>query len=227
MMRGMRDGEAELASASWDAEYLAGRYRDEPPVAFVADIVDAARAHGVSRGLYVGCGNGRNYVPLARAGLELTGLDISAAALEQLAARAPEYAGRLVHGDLTAVTGTFDLVIGIQVFQHGDRAAAHAAIGAARRRLRPGGLFCIRVNAAGTDLWPGHELTETHADGGFTIRYLEGSKAGLRIHFFSAAELAGLFRGFEPVLPPRLDRTWRTPPAPGQWSQWEAIWRLA
>ena len=227
MMRGMRDGEAELASASWDAEYLAGRYRDEPPVPFVADIVDAARAHGLTRGLYVGCGNGRNYVPLVRAGLELTGLDISAAALEQLAARAPECAGRLVHGDLGAVTGTFDLVIGIQVFQHGDRATTHAAISEAQRRLRPGGLFCIRVNAAGTDLWPAHELTETHADGGFTIRYLEGSKAGLRIHFFSAAELAGLFGGFEPVLPSRLDRTWRTPPAPGQWSQWEAIWRLA
>ena len=29
----------------------------------------------------------------------------------------------------------------------------------------------------------------------------------------------------DPVLAPRLDRTVRTPPQPGQWTQWEAIWR--
>jgi SAM-dependent methyltransferase len=216
-------------TTSWDAEYRGGRYRDEAPVPFTGDIVAAARGYGLRRGLYVGCGNGRNFVPLSRAGLELTGLDISATALEQLAERAPEYAGRLIHGDLTAVGDTFDLVIGIQVFQHGHQAAAHAAIGAAQRLLRPGGLFCLRVNAVGTDLWPAHEVTEEDPDGGFTIRYLAGTKAGLQIHFFGAAELAGLFGAprFAPVRPARIDQTRREPPAPGQWSQWEGIWRLS
>lgn len=215
--------------ASWEAEYQTGRYRDEPAVPFTADILAAARAHGVSRGLYVGCGNGRNFVPLSQAGLELTGVDLSATALEQLAERAPQYAGRLIHGDLSAVSGPYDLVIGIQVFQHGDRATTHAALAAARGLLRPGGLFCLRVNAVGTDLWPAHEVTETGQDGGFTIRYLAGSKTGLAIHYFSEAELGALFSPprFEPVLPLRIDRTWREPPAPGQWSQWEAIWRIS
>jgi len=63
-------------AAAWDAEYAAGRYAGDPPVAFVRDIVDAARERGLRRGLYVGCGNGRNLLPLLDAGLDLTGLDI-------------------------------------------------------------------------------------------------------------------------------------------------------
>ncbi len=218
------------AAASWDAEYAAGRYAGEPPVAFAGDILAAAREAGVTAGLYVGCGNGRNYLPLAGGGLDLTGLDISATALAQLAARPGTRRGRLVCGDLSCLrpSALFPLVIGIQVFQHGDRAIAQAHIRQAARHVTPGGLLCLRVNASSTDVRPAHEVTERHADGGFTVRYLAGSKRGLLVHFFGEAELAGLPGcGFVPVLPLRCARTWRTPPAAGQWSQWEAIWRRA
>jgi SAM-dependent methyltransferase len=219
--------DSDPAAAAWDAEYAAGRYTGERPVAFTSDILAAARQAGVTRGLYIGCGNGRNYLPLASGGLDLTGLDISAAAIAQLTARAPHRRDRLIHGGLSALpAGTaYQLVIGIQVFQHGDRAAAHAHIRAAQQRLTPGGLFCLRVNATATDVWPDHEVTECHPEGGFTIRYLAGPKQGLLIHFFASAELDALFcEGYTPVLPPRLQVTRRSPPQPGQWSQWEAIW---
>jgi SAM-dependent methyltransferase len=183
---------------------------------------------GLGRGLYIGCGNGRNYLPLVAGGLDLTGLDVSAAAIAQLTARVPDRRDHLVHGDLSSLpaTAAYPLVVGIQVFQHGDRAAAHAHIRAAQRRLMPGGLFCLRVNATATDVWSRHEVTEHHPDGGFTVRYLAGPKQGLLIHFFTGAELNGLFAdGFTPVLPPRLRQIRRDPPRRGQWSQWEAIWR--
>jgi hypothetical protein len=215
-------------AAAWDAEYTAGRYRDDPPVGLTRDILATARQAGMARGLYVGCGNGRNYLPLVAGGLDLTGLDISAAAIAQLAERAPGRRDRLICGDLTTLPpgGTWPLVIGIQVFQHGDRATAHAHIRAAQQRATPGGLFCLRVNATGTDIWPEHEVTEHDPDGGLTVRYLAGPKQGLLIHIFTATELEALFAGqFAPVLPLRVQRTWRTPPQPGQWSQWEAIWR--
>jgi hypothetical protein len=67
--------DADVA-ASWDAEYAAGCYARDVPVGFVRDVLAAARQHGLRRGLYVGCGNGRNLVPLVDAGLDLTGLDI-------------------------------------------------------------------------------------------------------------------------------------------------------
>ncbi len=121
----MHDSPAQ--AASWDKEYAGGRYRDEPPVAFVADILAAAREAGVARGLYIGCGNGRNYEPLVRGGLDLTGLDISEVALRQLSARMPGRRGSLVLGDLSALPAArYGIVVGIQVFQHGHAEAAHA-----------------------------------------------------------------------------------------------------
>jgi SAM-dependent methyltransferase len=216
------------AAVSWDAEYTAGRYAGEQPVAFVRDVLAVARQAMVTDGLYVGCGNGRNYLPLIDGGLDLTGLDISAAAITQLAARAPARRDRLVCGDLSALPAeaVYPLVIGIQVFQHGNRATAHAHIRAAQQRVSPGGLFCLRVNATGTDVWPRHKVTEHGPDGGLTVRYLAGPKQGLDIHFFAKAELDELFAAeFTAIIPPRLHQTRRDPPQPGQWSQWEAIWR--
>jgi SAM-dependent methyltransferase len=220
--------ESRRTRHAWDVEYASGRYRDEPPLPFVSDILAAARAHGLlgATGLYVGCGNGRNYLPLVAGGLDLVGLDVSATALAQLAERSPERGDRLIHGDLSVLPRgtTYPLVIGIQVFQHGDCATAHEHVRAAQARLAPGGLFCLRVNAVGTELVYDHEVTERGADGAFTVRYRAGPKAGLDIHFFAEAELHELFVGYEPVLDPRLVQTRRTPPRRGQWSQWEAIW---
>jgi len=74
----------------------------------------------------------------------------------------------------------------------------------------PGGLLCLRVNAAATDVWPRHQVIEHHPDGSFTVRYLAGPKQGLSIHFVTRAELGALFAaGFTPVLPPRLQQTRR------------------
>jgi SAM-dependent methyltransferase len=216
------------AAAAWDAEYASGSYQGAPPVPFTRDIVAAAAGRGLTRGLYIGCGNGRNLLPMLAAGLDLTGLDISAQAIGQLRLRRPDLAGRLITGDLAALPPDvrYELVIGIQVFQHGTRAQAHRHLAGAAARVAPGGLLCVRVNACGTDIGHEHERFEEQPDGSYTVRYLAGPKAGLAIHFFTAAELAGLAGdGFAQVLPFRLDSTPRTPPSAGQWSQWEVIWQ--
>lgn len=218
----------EPVASSWDAEYQSGRYLGAQPDGFVADIIAVAAAHGLCTGLYIGCGNGRNLVPLLDAGLDLTGLDISREALTQLRARRPDRAGRLVLGDVSALSPTaqYDLVVGIQVFQHGRREQAARHLACAAALVRPGGLFCVRVNAAGTDVEYDHDHFEEDEHGGFTVHYRAGPKAGLDIHFFSAAELASLVpRSFTQVLPLRRHTTQRPPPAQGQWSQWEVIWR--
>ena len=179
-------------------------------------------------GLYIGCGNGRNYLPLVAGGLDMLGLDVSAVALEQLRDTAPERASRLVCGDLRALPHAvaFDLVIGIQVFQHGNREAAHEHVAAAQARLSQGGLFCIRVNHAQSDLVLPHRVIERDDDGSYSVEYLAGPKSGLLVHFFTEVEIAGLFAGYRSVLPLRRAVVQR---ADGrtQWSQCEAIWQKA
>jgi len=217
-------------SAAWDREYSNGRYLDEPPVPFVHDIIVAAEEAGLlgGTGLYIGAGNGRNYLPLLAAGLDLTGLDISGVAIGALAERMPGRTDRLVHGDLSCLQPgtTFHTVVGIQVFQHGSREFCHAHVRAALRRVAPGGMFALRVNAVGTDIEFRHTIVEPEDGSGFTVRYLEGPKEGLLVHFFDSDELVALLDAdFEPILPLRRDSTRRQLPAEGSWSQWEGIWR--
>jgi trans-aconitate methyltransferase len=219
--------ERATVAAAWDAEYLAGRYATEPPLPFVDDIVAAARERGRHHGVYVGCGNGRNYARLVEAGLDLIGLDVSVAAIQQLADRLPDRRARLIVGDVAAVRpGTnLPIVVGIQVFQHGRAAQASAHIQAARALVVPGGLLCVRVNADATDVFHDHRVAEQAADGSYTVQYLDGPKKGLFIHFFSRRSLTDLFAdGFTPVMPMRLSVTRRNAPETGQWSQWEGIW---
>ena len=218
--------EASVAAA-WDAEYLAGRYTTEPPLPFVDDILAAARERDCRRGIDVGCGNGRNYARLVEGGLDLIGLDLSLAAIQQLADRLPNRRARLIVGEIAALRpGTrLPLVVGIQVFQHGRAAQASAHIRAAQALVAPGGLLCVRVNADATDVFHDHRVSEQAADGSYTVQYLDGPKKGLFIHFFSRRSLTELFSaGFTSVMPMRLSVTQREAPETGQWSQWEGIW---
>jgi hypothetical protein len=120
---------------------------------------------------------------------------------------------------------TYGAVVGLQVFQHGDRAACHAHVLAAQELLAPGGVMAVRVNAVGTDIEFDHEVVEEEEGSGLTVRYLQGPKRGLLVHFFDRAELEALFTDrFVTVMPMRCDRTRRLRLGAGQWSQWEAIW---
>jgi hypothetical protein len=105
----------------------------------------------------------------------------------------------------------------------------HALLADALARVAPGGLFAIRVNAAGTDVHHGHQVTERDADGSFSVRYLEGPKAGMTVHFWAARELDSTVTaaGLDPLLALRPQATWRVRREQGLWLQWEGIYRQA
>jgi SAM-dependent methyltransferase len=225
--------DSDLTAARWDAEYRGARYANEPPLPFVERIVERLRAEtSLARGtgLYVGCGNGRNYLPLVDAGLDLLGLDVSPEAIKRLVERRPTLSPpRLICQDFRTFQPPrlrFDYVIAIQVFQHGGDADVTAHLANVAALLRPGGLFFLRVNSASTQVYHAHTVVERHALGGFTVRYDDGPKRGLRIHFFSEAELlARLSPAFVPLMAPREDVTVREAPKTGSWAQWETICR--
>ena len=168
-------------------------------------------------------------MPLVDAGLELIGLDISSEAIRRLEARRPTLpAQRLVCADFLAyqpAVAHFDYVIAIQVFQHGSDADAAAYVAKVAALLRPGGLLFLRVNSVSTQIYHAHTIVERNAFGGITIRYDDGPKRGMLIHFYSDAELRErLAPAFSSVLEPREDVTVRTAPKTGSWAQWETIW---
>jgi hypothetical protein len=223
---------ADLRSVRWDDEYRGGRYADEEPLPFVRTIVSTLDDHPDVRqhvGLYVGCGNGRNYLPLVDAGLDVEGIDISPEAVRQLEARRPALASRLScvdFLDLRAGVGRRSYVIAIQVFQHGDERTVSAYFDRVHGLLGPGGLFFLRVNSASTEVYHRHTIVEENRFGGFTIRYDEGPKRGLLVHFAAREELLErMGRGFDVVREPREDVIHRDPPKTGSWSQWELVWR--
>jgi SAM-dependent methyltransferase len=120
-------------------------YRERADVAF---FVAMAQAAGGSV-LEVGCGTGRVLIPIARTGIEITGLDLSPAMLavcrQNLAQEAAETQARvrLVEGDMRDfdLARQFALVtLPFRPFQHLATVAEQmACLAAIRRHLRPGG----------------------------------------------------------------------------------------
>lgn len=216
------------AASYWDAQFHRGRWSDAKPIGFTGEVIAAAKAAGISEGLYVGCGNGRNYIPMVAAGLDLIGLDISPVAIEQLADRLQGRRDRLIVGDLSALPrgAQYQLVVAIQVLHHGDRAQAKRLLSDTCGRIAPGGLLAIGIETVGTDVYEDHEVLERSGDSSYTIRYLDQAD-GMTVHFRSVRgvhnELAAAGLVPEALLRPRS--AWRTPPENGQTLELEGIYR--
>src|ERR1039457_6031440 len=121
------------ATAAWDAEYRAGRYRDEPPVAFTGDILAAGRQAGTTSGLYIGCGNGRNYLPLVAGGLDLSAGEERLSAGEPVAGGGEFLSGAPVAGGEAVPGRPRGCRAGQPVTDHGLRRAHDRVQGGAAR----------------------------------------------------------------------------------------------
>lgn len=213
----------------WDAEYRSGRYVGDGPVPMVQRAVRTLSERGLSgaRGVYLGCGNGRNYVPLREAGLALDGVDVSPVAIAALLARAPRLreGASLTCGDLMGLepAAPYAYVVAIQSLMHGTMAEARRRFAKVDSLLAAGGLLFLRINTAASEVTRAHETLEETPLGGRTVRYLGGERDGLVIHFFTEAEIRSLLPGYSPVGRPTTHAVPRTPPETGQWTQLEAV----
>jgi len=179
------------------------------------------------RVLEYGCGTGRITVALARAGIQVTGVDRSRAMLDRLSARlgreGREVQARVatIHGDMrdVVVGERFSVVLVADgTFQHlYDREDVRTFLARVREHLAPGGQ--LRLDVALPDLCalsaPGPDA-EYHALEQIWLRALDGDRAALlaeRQYF--PAELRGLLeRAGARVRSMRVVRV-APPPAPG------------
>jgi ubiquinone/menaquinone biosynthesis C-methylase UbiE len=128
--------------------------------------------------LELGCGTGRILLPIARAGIECTGVDASDAMLRVFRSKNPPANLELVHGDMRTLDlgRKFRLVtIPFRAFQHMlDVSDQLACLACVRRHLAPGGTFAFDVFDPKLDriALPGHPeaLDATFEDGGREIK---------------------------------------------------------
>ena len=135
--------------------------QDVPYAGWVAFALAGARERGWRGGrvLDLGCGTGNATAPLVRAGLEVVGVDGSAAMLAVARAKLPAVAW--VRGDLrdAPLPGRFTLALAVfdvvnNLLEDGDLAAVAARV---RRHLEPGGVWAFDANTTPglAALWTG------------------------------------------------------------------------
>lgn len=139
---------SESAAAFWDRRYReADRLWSQNANALLTDFV-AELPPG--RALDVGAGEGRNAIWLAKAGWEVTALDVSAVALERAAERAAEEGIPLecVVGDWREYAPAAPVDLAVISFMHPRPHERAAMFERAKAALVPGGhLFTVGVDA--------------------------------------------------------------------------------
>jgi ubiquinone/menaquinone biosynthesis C-methylase UbiE len=170
--------------ASWDA-----RYEGQHPVWRGLQDLDLDMPAG-SLVLELGCGDGKTLRSLLSSGHRAIGLDSSRGALLACARRFPEQQRPwLVRGDLVSLpfaTASFDCLLAHHVLEHlyeGERTAAAAEIA---RVLKPSGRLDLRV----------FTIQDMRRGKGEEVEACTYLREGIPHHYFTEAEVLGLFPGF-------------------------------
>ena len=117
-------------------------------------LIPGWQAAGCRRVLDAGCGVGRHLLPLRQAGFQVWGADCDGQVLQLLKASlahsgAPAVVSNLVQADLNRLPfspGAFDLVVSVNVVNHGDAATFRDYCREMARVLKKGGHLFINVS---------------------------------------------------------------------------------
>ncbi len=215
-----------VAAGQWNTTCEEVESEIAPPVTFVESILFHLSKHANARGLHIGCDDGRNFFPLLDAGIDISGVDVSDSAVQQLRQSRPDLADKISCINVLEISSEqYDFLVSIEAFQHGSWEVVEQYFEKCDELLKAGGLLFLRVNACNTELNRQHTVTQMSPSGSFTVRCLEGEESGQEIHFFSQQELGFLAEdfGFDILSPPQEIQSVRGDGTTS--SQWETVWQ--
>lgn len=184
------------------ARFWERRFFETPPDRSLADrdwswLLDRLREAGAKTVLDVGFGRGHWSIALARAGFQVTAVEISALAVEHLRAWAKEEGLRIEAFVCPAqelpTDWVFDAVIANSVLDHMFKEETEEAMRRIYAVLRPGGLLLLGMDGA-----PDEEDERyphlVFPDG--TWQFLGGRRDRMLWRFWTDEEICGLLQGF-------------------------------
>jgi SAM-dependent methyltransferase len=140
-----------LSGSAWSAPAMVAGFADSPPNPTLMRFAEAERARGAACALDVGCGAGRNTIPLAEQGWRIVGVDLSRPMIEA-AARRVESGGmagrvRVALGSMDALpigNRSIDLIIAHGIWNLARSGAEfRQAVSEAARVARPGAALFV------------------------------------------------------------------------------------
>ena len=187
---------------------------------YVKRVVEILRAHGASRVLEVGCGDGWNCGQLVERGFEAVGVDWSPNGIEHARRLVP--GGSFYCGDVTdpqfkrMFPEPFDAVIFVEVLEHIPPEDTLRALRHTVAPLERGGVFVLTtpsVNKPNTD--PRHYRHFDHA----TLWHEVGAVEGMRVQRIEGYGDAAFQRSFDRVSRWLDNRYYRIKPLKRWWNR--------
>jgi SAM-dependent methyltransferase len=196
--------EIERAREFWNRSFreAAPDAANAPPGRDLSDIVNRLRAASAVDVLDVGCGFGRWSVELARAGLHVLAVDVSAEAVRIVSERAHREVLAIgtevcAAQELTRLGVHVDAVVCNSVLDHMRPPDAERAAAGITQVLKPGGLAYVSFDGFDkSESSP--EVRQDYlvsADG--SREYVHGPRKGMVWRFYQDPEIRLLFREFE------------------------------
>ncbi len=146
--------------------------------------------------LDLGCGSGWLSIYLARAGFQVTGLDVAPRAIELARAWAEEESLKIQFdiGDLAELSypgSSFDAVVANSIFEHLNLELARQTVKRLRELLVAGGSFIGCFDRVGGGPGEYYQLPDgTHV-------YTDKARKGMLLRFYEDTELSQLFAGWQ------------------------------
>jgi len=187
----------------WEKKFKKGWGEAKRPEPHLLEFFEKYKDEIGPKILDIGSGEGRHLIPFAKAGYDLTGLELTEKGIEitQNKQNQEKTKAKLVRGNfhnLPFKDNVYDTVISTQAMQHNIWRGAEAAFAEAARVLKPNGLFFLRVNSDKNAI---PESAEMIKDKGQTWVRDEEGKSGVH-HSFSLDEFEELANKFNLEIEP-------------------------